>query len=409
MARTTGSPVSFSRKANFRGILSGLFILSLLFILPHTAHCDDPAIPDTKTVEATGVAAITAGNAALARDSALADAQRNAVEQAVGTMVSSETLVENFVTLKDNVYTKSQGYIKDYSVIKESQDQALYNVTIKATVSTGLLKDDLSAMGLLHKKAERPRVLFMIAEKNIGHKFFAFWWWGKSEYKGETVDMSSSETALKEIFINKGFNVVDITGTTGNFKVSDAYRIADITKDGAKQIGRGVNAEVVVFGKAIAKEGPRTEGSSVGSYLADITAQAVRVDDGVVLASSRGHGVARHISEVTGGSEALSRAASEMADKLVDQIMAKWSGSNSVTVRLSGVTDYARVTEFKNALMGRIRGIQAVYQRKFEGGVATLEIESKVPAQNIADEVQRLGMPVQVVNATANSIEIRMK
>lgn len=177
-------------------------------------------------------------------------------------------------------------------------------------------------------KGGKPRVLFMIAEQNIGHKHMVFWWWGQSEYMGETVEMSSAETALKESFLGKGFEVVDISATTGKLEISNAYKVADLTDKGAREIARKVNAEIVVTGKAIAKEGPRTPGSSVGTYIADATATAIRVDNGKVLGAAKGHGVSRHISEISGGTEALSRAGTELADRLIEQITLKWPGLN---------------------------------------------------------------------------------
>lgn len=177
--------------------------------------------------------------------------------------------------------------------------------------------------------AGKPRILFMIAEQNIGQKHFVFWWWGQSEFMGETVDMSAAETTLKESFLNNGFEVVDISATTGKFEISNAYRVADLTDKGAREIAKKVNAEIVIKGKALAKEGPRTPGSAVGSYLADVTATAIRVDNGKVLASAKGHGVSRHVSDVTGGMEALSKAGTELADRLIEQIHLKWPGLNN--------------------------------------------------------------------------------
>jgi len=177
-------------------------------------------------------------------------------------------------------------------------------------------------------KTGKARVLFMVAEQNIGREFYSFWWWGQPDFHGQTMDMSAAETQLKESFLNAGFEVVDISATTGTFEVSNAYRVADLTDKGAREIAKKVNAEIVVKGKALAKEGPRTPGSAVGSYLADVTATAIRVDNGKVLGAAKGHGVSRHVSDVTGGTEALSRAATELADRLMEQINAKWPGMN---------------------------------------------------------------------------------
>lgn len=385
-----------------------LLVAFTILIIPSLSRAE--GTEETKTVDAVGYAPVQGGNDALARDAAVEDAKRKAVEQAVGSMVSSDTVVENYQIIQDNVYTKTQGYIRNYSVLSESHTPELYNVTIRATVAVGSIKNDLDAIGLLHAKVEKPRVLFMIAEQNIGHKYYTFWWYGKSEFMGETVDMSAVETSMKEEFLSKGFNVVDISGSQDSFDISNAFKVADLTNDAARKIGKKLNAEIVIKGKAIAKEGPRTAGSSVGSYIADVTAQAIRIDTGAVLASGAGHGVSRHVSDVTGGTEALSRAALDLSEKMIGQILAKWTtGSNNVIVRITGVTDYKKIADFKNTLKKRIRGVTAVYQRKFEGGVAEFEIETKVPATSIADDLARLpGALITVTNTSQNTIDAVM-
>lgn len=392
--------------------LVGLFIMvtasvALLF--------QQPLYAEPQVVNVTGVAPYSAGNDAKARDMAIQDAMRKAVEQAVGTMVTAETMVQDYQVIRDNVLTKTQGYIQKYDVISSGAKGNLYEVTISAAVAVENLKDDLAALGLLHARVEKPRVLFMIAEQNIGQEYIFWWrWWGDVKAVGQHVDMTASETALKEEFINKGFNIVDASAVTGKIEISNAYRMADLTDAGAKEIGRKLGAEVVIKGKAMAKEGPRTSGSNVGSYLADITASAVRVDTGAVLASARGHGVSRHISEVTGGTEALERAAKELSGKMIDQITAKWTqevqagGLIQITVR--GIEEYSDLTGFKDAIKTQIRGINAIYQRSVESGAALIEVDYKGNAQQLADEIAKkkfADIPkLKVTGATTNTIEI---
>lgn len=173
---------------------------------------------------------------------------------------------------------------------------------------------------------ERPSVMFMIAEQNIGQEVFIYWWGlfsRKIDFKAQQYDMAVGETILKEEFLNEGFNVIDISNVADKIKVSNAYKIVDITKDVAIEIGKNVGADVVVKGKVIAKAGPTTTGSNVGTYMADITATAFRVKDGLVLGSGRGHGVSRHISEITGGVQAIERASQKLARKIIDQINRK--------------------------------------------------------------------------------------
>ena len=381
------------------------FLILLTFVMASPA-LSQQAAPETRVVETTGMAAIGEAGEAAARDLAIADALRKAIEQAVGTFVSSDTTVENYQLLNDTVYTQAQGFVAGYAITNESQTPGLYQVQVRAEVSTGALRNELDAMGLIQMKVERPRVLFMIAEKNIGQKRYVYWWWGETEYMGETVDISASETALKELFVNRGFNVVDISGSAWTFEISDAFKVEDLTKDGARSIGRDLNADIVVYGKAVATQGQSTPGSALGLYIADITAQAVRVDDGVVLGASSGHGTSRNISVITGGIEALSNASVELGGTLAEQIMTKWSAPQSVTVRLTGVTDYKELADFKNRIKGLIGGIDAVYQRSFSGGMAVLELETSVSAQTIADNISRLAPTFRITNTSKNSVDV---
>ncbi|MBI2400708.1 MAG: hypothetical protein HYV23_06600 [Deltaproteobacteria bacterium] len=294
------------RKAHFPGhrpgslfslLISLAFFSAAVLFLPSISRSEDSI-----TTDSIGTSPIS-DNASLARDLAIADALRKAVEQAVGTLVAADTLVENFQVIDDSVYTNSQGYIRNYSIISEARSAEIYEVRVKAVVATGDLSGDLSAMGLLQKKAERPRVLFMMAEKGPAQSDYDFWW----KQGGQAVEMSATEAALKEAFLAKGFNVVDMpdTGAAGFEGPSGT----ELTIDGAASIGKALNAEIVVFGKVFVEQGPSTGATSVITYLADMTAQAIRVDDGVVLASSKGRGISRHISTVTGNAEAVSAAA----------------------------------------------------------------------------------------------------
>jgi len=122
----------------------------LLMVALFVFFCRQSVYAESQVVNVTGVAPYTMGNEAQARDLAIQDAMRQAVEQAVGTMVSAETMVQDYQVLRDNVFTKTQGYIQKYDVVNAGAKGNLYEVTISATVAVENLKDDLSALGLFH-------------------------------------------------------------------------------------------------------------------------------------------------------------------------------------------------------------------------------------------------------------------
>ena len=193
---------------------------------------------------------------------------------------------------------------------------------------------------------DRPKVMFMIAEQNIGDKVFTYWWSRYSsnvavvtpftgivasetgvvrqtDIQHQRFDLSVGEAILKEEFLNTGFDVIDVASVSDKIKVSEAYKVMDLAKDTTLEIGKDVGADIIVTGKIIAKRGPINTGSNVGTYMADITATAFRVKDGLVLASGRANDVARHVSEITGGSQAIERASQKLAKKMVEQMNAK--------------------------------------------------------------------------------------
>lgn len=173
---------------------------------------------------------------------------------------------------------------------------------------------------------ERPSVMFMIAEQQIGQEIFTYWWGRFSreiDFNAQSFDMAVGETILKEEFLNEGFDVVDISNVSEKITVSKAYNIVDLTKDAAIEIGKDVGADVVIKGKVMAKRGPTNTGSNVGTYMADITATAFQVKDGLVLGAGRANGVSRHISEITGGSQAIEKASQKLARKMIEQINRK--------------------------------------------------------------------------------------
>ena len=91
-------------------------------------------------VTAKGQSAIYLNDVANARDKALADAFRKAVEQAIGAMVSSETVVENYQLISDKILTRARGFVKTYNVISEGEiEEGLYQVEIEAQVASAAL------------------------------------------------------------------------------------------------------------------------------------------------------------------------------------------------------------------------------------------------------------------------------
>lgn len=78
-------------------------------------------------------------------DSAKKDAYREAVRQVVGAYLSSETRTENDELIEDKVISLSSGFVETAETLKESTNDGLVRVRIRATVRVGKVLDSLKS------------------------------------------------------------------------------------------------------------------------------------------------------------------------------------------------------------------------------------------------------------------------
>ena len=119
------------------------------------------------TVTVTGTAAILNKDATQARDRAIENALRTAVERVVGTMVDSDSLVKDNDLLSDKIYTQTTGYISNYKILSESSDtdSNIYSVKVEASVKEGNLSNDLKSLGVLIHRMEGGRAAVALQEQ----------------------------------------------------------------------------------------------------------------------------------------------------------------------------------------------------------------------------------------------------
>lgn len=364
---------------------------------------------ESKTVTAEGVAAIQGNARDIARDAALEDAQKRAVEQAIGILIDSQTQVENYQLISDKILAQTKGYIKRYNVTSETVDSGLLRVRINAEVALGQLSDDLSGIGILLGRMNKPRTMVMIAEQNIGQEMYA-WWLGAH---GEQTDISVVETTFMDKFTEKGFEFIDHQIASKEIKVTAAYRVQDLSVAQAKTLAAEADAEVVIIGKAVAKRYGDI-GGGMKSVQADLTARAVRIDTGQVIATATTHAAAVHISEIAAGTEALKKAANQAAEEMIGKILTIYAretgGTRSVNITINGLNK-TQFAKFKDVLLNQVRGIKDLHERSFNGSTAKVSVDSKNSAQLLSDDLllKDFGtFSVEVVASTANSLELKV-
>jgi hypothetical protein len=380
-------------------------LVSAVSIAQETVQTDQD---ESKEVVASGIGSIIGGDIAHARDDAVEEALRNAIEQVLGLMVESQTLVENYQLLEDKIFTKTKGYVQNYDIIKENKrNEQMYEVTVRATLKMANIKDDLEGIKTLITRKNTPRMMVLIEERNIGETVGSHYF--------ET-DMNTAETALMEAFMAKSFRFVDQATIRKNLDKEMSAAILEGNAAQAASLGRTVGAEVVLTGKALAKA---TEieafGTKIRSQQATVNGRAIRSDTGDIIAIGSAQGKFSHIDDVAGGTKAIQQACEKLSEDLMNKILEKWqtdvSSGTIITLKVQGITDYAQLSKFKASLKYYVRGLTSVTQRDWSGEYATLEIEMKGNSDDLAQRLSNKnieGIQVTVVGMSQNSVTVKL-
>lgn len=370
------------------------------------------AFAQSKEIKAKGYGTIYGDNKAAARDKAIEDAQRKAVEQAMGTMISSESVTKNFQLISDRILSLSSGYIEKYRVISEKEVDGEVEVEIAAIVGMSKLNDSVQAIKNLIRRMDRPKIMVLIAEQSIREEGQQF----SEKSRGEVVLSSTSlgvaENVLIEFFRAKGFDFVDRQALAGQIEIADPLTLVN-DKERIKKIANLTDAQVVIFGQAQA----RTTGEVQGIYSgqANISLRALKTDTGEIIAATNAHAAVPFVDPSTANTKALSEAAKKISQKLMDQILSQWqsesSGLRSICLVIKGVK-YADVKKLRSWLTKYVRGVKSVHQRYVKDGIAELDLDIQGSAQNLADELSEKKFQkktIEVLDLLPNKVSIKLK
>jgi len=328
-----------------------------------------PAFSAEKTVTTTGSSTISV-------EDAIRQAQRQAVEEAVGVFVQSKTEIENFVLQKDKIISRTQGYITRYNVLGKQEKAGSYDVRIEATVSLDKIKDDLIAMKILLESMERPKLMVLIQE----------------DYKGmENMGMQIAATELTKLLAEKGFDLVDKAQAEAVMDVEQKRLAFAGNAQAASALGLQFGAQYVLVGKAVAQDaGEAVPGSGLKSIQTSLQIQIIQTQTAAILGSVVKSGVAAHISPLSGATSAFQDAAKvAVAEYVVDTITKSFQDflNNGAPLKLH-ITGIGSFAEYK-AVVPEIEKIERVVSSKKEGwnmagGLLVLDLRFKGTSEELA-------------------------
>lgn len=333
------------------------------------------ASTDISEVMVEGVAAIKEGRKDIARDNAIKDALRKAVEQAVGAFISSETVVENYQVLSDRIYSKAEGYVSEYKVLREKQEDDLYRVLISAKVKLGSIKDDLKAIGILVEYMGRPRISVLLEDEDI-------------------------RTKMEEHFVSLGFPVVDFETIKKNTSKDVLKAVFDGDEKLAKEIALRNGAEIVIIGSSEVKE-REYRGKEI--YEVIVRARVVETSSGEILSST-----VLNKRYPFDEMRAKMETAKEVSDKLSEDILKKWKGGvNVFYLKVKNILS-KDIDTVKSIISSNIRGVRNVNVKEIRKNFAVFEIVGNTTINEVLNEISSI-KKFEIVRFEGSEIEVRYK
>jgi len=317
---------------------------------------------------------VAGGNTLAARQAALRDAMRKAVEKRLGTLVESRTMVENFALVNDRIYSQASGFVSDYEILSEGEDRGSYQVSISAVVNMAKLGDDARAIGLLQAAVGYPTMMIMIDE----------YWWdpGTPRERQRPVDDPASAAKIAERFLGRGFDLVD-QAMARQLRSSEMMMMDELMNSGAlvdlaKKAAADYAAEVLIVGmckiEAVTEEGGRYTASAV------FDAKAVDASTGALIAAKQFPQTGAGVSPEQARSFAAQRAGDAVADAMIDQILQYWQNkaNNGVdyVVKLYGVGDYGQQGLRFIKAVKELAGVVQAKRRAWDSKLGRLEVDS---------------------------------
>ncbi|HEX7344244.1 MAG TPA: flagellar assembly protein T N-terminal domain-containing protein [bacterium] len=369
--------------------------LTILFILISIAPSWAQTFP-AGTVTARGEATIYGGDIAAAREEALVDAQRNALEQVLGVKIRSETAVQDFALADDAILSMVAGFVSNVKILSEKQEGENLSIEIQCDVARELSDEEA---------APQVRNFACVLGLTV-------------EIDGQKTDDDRFVNKLSADLVKAGFDVRDASQLRA-LKGFDEHLATAGKQDveAARWIGRQMLANVVIVGKASLKQTEKKEVTSytgaVGVYAYDAwtEARAIETTTGQIIAQS-----ASQVAGVRGVgdtpqkavTEALANAERQLSADLLNQLAAyRGRKLRPITVEISGIPSYEKFQIIKGMLNSiRFRESEVSDLGFQEGKTSSFQFDYSENINLIASKLERLPY-LSVVEKTAGKVICR--
>ena len=363
-------------KLKFRFLIVFLLALFSVCIAPCLAQEDE----GIKVVETIGSGKIYGDNLPAARELAISNALISAVARISLEVFPLSSQVDHFREVNETLYNNIDAYVQDYKVLTEFTSGRSYWALVQVTVMQDKLKARLLESGLVVEERSLPKILFFMAEQNIGDILPNYWW-------GEDLVfvVPSSEDAMIQVLKDQQFIVIPHTDVTEPLNYDLALNVQD-----AVTIGSHRAADIVVIGVAKAERTTNVMGGSIKSFKANATVRAFRTDTGEEMAFATRTAVSSSEDEKEGGRKALYEAGLLAGKDIAVEIASAWADRSRdqkmVEIVVQGTSELINFVQFRK-ILGKIDGVTAIHIMEMKTDESTITVEYDGTAKDLAEKL----------------------
>ncbi|MBT8352056.1 MAG: hypothetical protein KJO26_12610 [Deltaproteobacteria bacterium] len=357
-----------------------VFVIAAVIVLHGAEEADAQQSKDTYIVMGTGN--VKKEDVSAARQAAIKNCLVTAVGLKATDLMNIDSMVQNFETLNEILYTNIDKFIRGYKVLTEARSENTYRVMVQVTVSSKMVKKKLTAAGIMQGKMAMPRILFFIAEQSLEDDSPKYWWG-----RGMSFMNSASEKAIVEVMQEKGFKIIKHGPRMQNMAIRIFTDGPNLEDQQAIDFAAKMNADVIITGSSIANNLSNTMGTDMKSFKGLTEVRALFVKTGKPIGSANRTAVTANVNEIAGGRDALSGAGTLAGEEIARQIVSAWLKKDDETekfeILLKGAGNLANFVMFRR-MLSTIEGVKFVQVKALKSDKATISVDFIGTTQELA-------------------------
>lgn len=324
------------------------------------------------------------------RDDAIKRALRRAIEQGAGVQIASFSQTKDFALVRDTIYSRAFGLVKDYKILKEEKGAGgTVEIEIEAVIRPSAIAETWGEVQNLLDQIGRPKIMVIVDE----------------HIDGELQKESIVGARIEQLLVKAGFDLVapKAIDAIRNAEADDAAREKNDAKLAA--LAKDAGAQILILGNANANRAGlrKIYGTEAAYYNCDVQAKVFYTDTGKLLASESLPTTEAGVRSSKEYSPQAARSAlvqatyrdtdapgsrPPLANRIYESVMLQWStmitSGGDIDLEIEGI-DFKSYVAVKKSLAD-FEGVKSV-DGEFTKGIGKYRIKADLKAETLAEKL----------------------